>query len=41
VALKGQQGVVAVHAVAVVADADQPPPACLDLDPNTLGAGVQ
>jgi hypothetical protein len=41
VALEGQQGVVAVHAVAVVGDADQPAPARLDLDADAAGAGVQ
>ena len=41
VALEGQQGVVAVHAVAVVGDADQLPPARLNLDANAVGAGVQ
>jgi predicted metalloprotease with PDZ domain len=41
VPLKGQQGVVAVHAVPVVRDANQPPPARLDFDPDPHCAGVQ
>ena len=41
VALEGQQGIVAVHAVAVVCDADQPPSAGLDLDADAVGARVQ
>ena len=40
-ALEGQQGVVAVHALAVVGDADQLAPARLDLDADALGSGVQ
>ena len=41
VALEGQQGVVAVHALAVVGDADELAPARLDLDADAVGAGVQ
>ena len=41
VALKGQQGVVAVHAVAVVGDADQLAAAGFDFDANAHGAGVE
>ena len=40
-ALKGQQRVVAVHALAVVADADQLAPARLHLDANAVRACVQ
>ena len=40
-ALKGQQGVVAVHAVAVVGDADQLAPARLHLDADAAGSGIQ
>ena len=40
-ALESQQGIVAVHAVAVVGNADQPPPARLDLDANAAGASVE
>ena len=40
-ALEGQQRVVAVHALAVVGDADESAPACLDLDADAIGAGVQ
>ncbi len=40
-ALEGQQRIVAAHAVAVVGDADQPPPARLNLDANALRASVQ
>ena len=40
-ALKGQQGVVAVHAVAVVGDADQLAPAGFDLDADAVGAGIE
>ena len=39
--LKGQQGVIAVHAAAIVADADQLPPAGFDLDPNAGGPRVE
>ncbi len=41
VPLKRQQRIVAVHSLPVVADADQPPPAGLDLDANAIGARVQ
>ena len=40
-ALKGQQSIVAIHPLAVVADANQPPPARLHLDANAAGPGVQ
>ena len=40
-ALEGQQSVVAIHAVAVVGDADQLSPAAFDLDANAHGAGVE
>ena len=40
-ALECQQGVVAIHAAAVVGDADQLPPAGLDLHANAAGAGVE
>ena len=40
-ALEGQQRVVAVHALAVVGDADEPPPARLDFDADAGGAGVE
>ena len=41
VALEGQQRVVAIHAVAVVGDADEPAPAGFDLDADAGGAGVE
>jgi hypothetical protein len=41
VALKGQQGVVAVHAVAVVGDADELAAARFDFDADARGARVQ
>ena len=40
-ALEGQHGVVAAHAVAVVAHADELAPARLDLDADARGTGVQ
>ncbi len=40
-ALEGQQRVVAIHAAAVVADADQLPAAGLDFHANAGGAGVE
>ena len=40
-ALKGQQGVVAIHAVAVVGNANQLAPAAFDLDADAVGAGVE
>ena len=40
-ALEGQQSVVAIHAAAVVGDADQLAPAGLDLDADAVGPGVQ
>ncbi len=41
VAFEGQQGIVAVHALAVVGDADEAAAAGLDFDANAVGAGVQ
>ena len=40
-ALEGQQRIVAAHALAVVGDADKPPPAGLHFDANAVGAGIQ
>ena len=40
-AFEGQQGIVAVHALAVVGDADEAAAAGLDFDANAVGAGVQ
>ena len=40
-AFEGQQGVVAVHPMAVVRDADEPPSARLDLDTDAAGSGVE
>ena len=41
VALEGQQRVVAIHALAVVGDADELAAAGLDFDANAVGAGVE
>jgi hypothetical protein len=41
VALEGEQGVVAIHALAVVGDADQLAPAGFHFHANARGAGVQ
>ena len=41
VALKGQEGIVAVHAMAVVGDADEPPAARFDFNPDAVGPGVE
>ena len=40
-ALKGQQGVVAVHALAIVGDADHAPSAALDFDADAHGPSVK
>ena len=40
-ALEGQQSVVAIHAVAIVGDADQLSPAALNLDANAHGSSVE
>ena len=40
-AFEGQQRVVAHHAAAVVGDADEAPAACLNLDEDARGAGVE
>ncbi len=40
-ALEGQQGIISVHSLAVVSDADQPAPASLDLDADAVCSGVQ
>ena len=40
-AFEGQQGIVAVHAMAIVADADQPASASLNFDANVAGVGIQ
>jgi hypothetical protein len=41
VALEGQQGVVAVHSLAVIGDADELSPASFDLDANAHGSRVE
>src|SRR4051812_19184418 len=38
---KGQQGVVTVHSVPIIGDADQFAAACLNLDPDAGSSGVQ
>jgi hypothetical protein len=40
-AFEGQQRVVFQHTAAVIDNADQSPPACLDVDAQAGGAGIQ